>query len=813
MLIALAVLAAASAARAETVTLQQGQGGYAGCRTATLWNPKIAPKADAASPTASAVAASATPAGAAPAGVLALRGSQNRLLLAFNLPADLAGKRLARARLEVFVPAAKNLRMICEILARPVLEPWAADATWTDAASGRPWRTPGGTTDATTDFGRGRPAGAADSFELWEYDGQYFPHKYAFLAVPEGGRWMDFNVTPLVRRWLADASANHGVALEPVDLGDKRFPNRAEIDIPAADSPDAAHRPRLVLEFEPSDPYLVGATHALRKICDRSTRYRFAGPFEDAHEMAMARGEYEPLQVVVYPMTGPLAGVTLEPSDLVDAKTGAKIPAADVTWNVQEVFRLHENNKVRDWYFHGRNFDVPDPLAPPRPTDCPAQMATPFWVTVRTRPETPAGMYAGRITVRPKDGPPRDVRLTVRVWNYAIPAKWNFQTMGQTGWDYIGRAYGKVTPELRRRFVDFLLDHRFNPTEQYADTLSPAREDLAYCIQRGANTIYLSGNFTGDIRTLKERYGEVKRRGLIDDALVYIGDETKDWAEMRRRSDAIRRACPELMIMIGGSFPRRELDGVIDIFDPQIDTKANAVYSLPADQMKPLIAASQAKGERFFWYVAAGPMLPCPNVQMEDPLIAARVLFWMTWKYGVTGFEYYCYNIWQYNLSDKDGRRWPDKPFHPRGWGDTNGDGMLYYPGPDGPLSSVRFETIRDGIEDWESHQVLADALAALKAKAARDAATAANAAPLILRAEKILLVPQAVVGKDFTEWTWEPDVLLAARRDLGETLDALAALVTPEEIQAASDARRAAVIERQRAMLKARAEAARTAK
>ena len=243
--------------------------------------------------------------------------------------------------------------------------------------------------------------------------------------------------------------------------------------------------------------------------------------------------------------------------------------------------------------------------------------------------------------------------------------------------------------------------------------------DSSYCVKRGMSTIYLSGNFRGNIQALKERYEAVKRLGLIHKAIVYIGDETKNWAEMRRRAALIRKACPEAMIMIGGSFPRPELDGVIDVFDPQIDRRTNRVYSLPADQMAPLIAKAQSRGEKFFWYVAAGPMLPCPNVQMEEPLIAARVLFWITWKFGVTGFEYYCYNIWAHNLP-RNGKRWPDVPFSPWGWGNTNGDGMLFYPGPDGPFPSIRFENIRDGIEDWESHHVLRDYLDALRATTRR---------------------------------------------------------------------------------------------
>ena len=512
-------------------------------------------------------------------------------------------------------------------------------------------------------------------------------------------------------------------------------------------------------------------------------------------------------QVLVYPMSEGLTGVTFEWTDLV-SDSGGRIPRSDITHYVEEVFaQLHENMKIKDWYFHGRNFAVPDPLSTARPVDLPVHMSTPFWFNVRTRPDTPAGVYHGTVAVKPQNAPPRELKLTVKVWNYTIPEEWNFQTMGQTIWGNVRSAHGEITPDLRRRYIDFLMDHRFNPTEQYADVLSPSLEDLDYVLSRGGNTIYLSGNYTGNAASLKQRYDEIKRRGLIDMATVYIGDETSDWAEMRRRSDSIRKACPELMIMIGGSFPRKELDGVIDIFDPQINNETNNVYSVTEEQVKPLIEQAQERGERFFWYVAAGPMLPCPNVQMEEPLIASRVLFWMTWKFGVTGFEYYCYNIWDHNLP-KDGKRWPEVPFHPRGWGETNGDGMLFYPGPEGPFSSVRFENIRDGIEDWESHYVLRDYAEALRAKVSSTPALAGTAAPLLAKAGVILAVPDAVCA-DFTHWTWEPEVLLAARQELGDTIEAMTKLVPEAEMLAVRKARKEAELKRQREMLRERAEAA----
>ncbi len=32
----------------------------------------------------------------------------------------------------------------------------------------------------------------------------------------------------------------------------------------------------------------------------------------------------------------------------------------------------------------------------------------------------------------------------------------------------------------------------------------------------------------------------------------------------------------------------------------------------------------------------------------------------------------------------------------------ANGDGQYVYPGPNGPISTIRLEAIRDGLEDWE---------------------------------------------------------------------------------------------------------------
>ena len=395
---------------------------------------------------------------------------------------------------------------------------------------------------------------------------------------------------------------------------------------------------------------------------------------------------------------------------------GKKIPAADIKYFLEYYYRLRANWKTCGRFFAGKLYETVDPLVPARPVTVKRHRATAFYFRVRTRPQTAPGTCRGTITVQADNAPATRLSLEVKVWPFAVPQKWNFHTTGQFIWGKCARFHGKDwNAKLQRRYYDFLLDHRFSPTEQYGRILSP-RQDLEYCLKRGMNTVYLSGNFTGTARemeVLKAAYERVKRLSALDCTLVYIGDETSNWDEMHRRANLIHACLPGVLVMIGGSVPRKELLGYIDVYDPIIGP--HKVYGL-ADGGAELVRQAQRRGEEFYWYVAAGPSYPYPNVQLEYPLIDCRSLFWMTWKYGVTGFEYYCYNIWHgRNFSRDPARRFANVPWKADGWErgwPANCDGMLFYPGP---IGSLRFEAVRDGIEDWEMLLLLRDCVEAAR--------------------------------------------------------------------------------------------------
>jgi hypothetical protein len=86
---------------------------------------------------------------------------------------------------------------------------------------------------------------------------------------------------------------------------------------------------------------------------------------------------------------------------------------------------------------------------------------------------------------------------------------------------------------------------------------------------------------------------------------------------------------------------------------------------------------------------------------------------WITWRYGMNGILYWDLTFWPQTPDP-----WLDPVTYLSGFlcsegGVLNGEGSLLYPGHhtnrytgqknvDGPVSSIRFELLREGIEDYE---------------------------------------------------------------------------------------------------------------
>ena len=83
------------------------------------------------------------------------------------------------------------------------------------------------------------------------------------------------------------------------------------------------------------------------------------------------------------------------------------------------------------------------------------------------------------------------------------------------------------------------------------------------------------------------------------------------------------------------------------------------------------------------------------------PLIDTRLIHWMNYKYDATGYLHWGWNYWNENPYKDTGRH--------------VGDGWHVYPVEDGILNSIRWEQMRNGIQDYEYFMMLENRIRALK--------------------------------------------------------------------------------------------------
>jgi hypothetical protein len=484
--------------------------------------------------------------------------------------------------------------------------------------------------------------------------------------------------------------------------------------------PAGSRTPAAIDEPVDSPGYRVNVVSPLVKVFREDD---FGATTRTRVDLAAAQNEYESVQVVV---EAPWRAVTIKEVHLsaLRGPGGAVIPAEACKW--QRVASIPTT--VVPPYFVDRGLgNYPDPLLPSEPFTVERLGRVPLWITLKTPMECPPGTYSGTITVTPLDSHPVVLPVTLTVWDFAITAQSHLRTLTWLGEDALREWYGydESTEGNRRQaaavmnYEDCLLEHRLGPGGQVADHVEPGEDGvfdfrevdakLQRLIDRGMNA-FIVGTAPNLARTKQEKYTpefvrrftpmlsayseHLREKGWLDRAYVYVYDEAPKsaWPEVQKIDDAIHAAAPELRILQCLNEPEgvRALTGFADVFDVYV-----------AQYHEAGVSESQKKGAEVWLAICCYPM-EHPNFFIEYPALDVRVTPWICWKYGAKGFEYWSPNSWGVNGRGK-GDKWPAKPWVANAFGKFNGDGYLLYPGADGkPLSSIRLEALRDGLEDYE---------------------------------------------------------------------------------------------------------------
>ncbi len=348
-----------------------------------------------------------------------------------------------------------------------------------------------------------------------------------------------------------------------------------------------------------------------------------------------------------------------------------------------------------------------------------------FWIDVRCPEDQPAGEYVGVLVVSADGVESVRIPFSVRVNRFAVPRTSPLPLAITFCPDY---AMGTNSPAPRAvitgrltEWCDFLADHYVTMDDIYVpqngrntihfDMLERLRGqgrlglfNLGYwALPKSTNETDMAAWRKKWIEPIKEAYEEARRRDLLGHAYCYGCDEVgaRSFPLVRAAAEEVRAAAPGVSLSTTsfdddfGVGTNRLLD-VIDWFTPQ---------TMKFDPVK--AARSRAEGHQVWWYICMGPQAPFANMFVECPAIEGRILMGaQTVRMRPDGFLYYFINLWpRTNRCIENG---PFTDWNPRSYGTTHGDGAWVCPGPGGrPLSTIRFENFRDGLEDYAYAKLL----------------------------------------------------------------------------------------------------------
>jgi hypothetical protein len=520
--------------------------------------------------------------------------------------------------------------------------------------------------------------------------------------------------------------------------------------------------------------YGIGVTDSLQKVLKEQP---YIGPIGNRAGVALARNEHEGFQVVVLPFKQDLNDISITVGDL-KADDGTILKNEHIkVFPVGYVFCNDPETYTPDylgWW--------PDPLLVDKTFSVKRGENQPAWIDVFAPADQKAGVYKGEMVVAPANGEPVKLHLEVTVWNYALPKKGKFKVLGRFMPEEVLAFYKwKEFPKgVELKWNLFQVEHRYSPTGIYSAMMYPNGKILEECIKAGLNTVNVS-NFSClmydekqskyivpyveqkkvMVEIIRQGLEELKKYDALDIAYLYCFDELHDlgfYPTIRDICQYIKAEFPDLKISTTTTYPP------IETLVGSINTWVPLLGMTPKE-----LTERQKAGDEVFFYIYGDPRHPFPNAaNIEFPGLDGRISFWVAWQKGWNGFLYWRTNGYEPNYTTE--KRWPEIPWIPAGKNCyvncRNGEGYLIYPGPNGePLSSVRFEIIRDGIEDWEAMYILRE----LAAKAEK----LPNGKEYVASAEKVFEQIEKLVPNEY-DYDMNPANLQSLRNQIARTIEQL---------------------------------------
>jgi hypothetical protein len=521
--------------------------------------------------------------------------------------------------------------------------------------------------------------------------------------------------------------------------------------------------------------------------------------------ISTARNDHEALQIVVRPKKA-LQQLTATAGELT-GPGGACIPAK----NIQVLRAYYHQVQIPSDRLSPRGW-WPDALPPlDKPVDLAAEKNQPLWFLVNVPQDAQPGDYTGKVTLK-AEGWNAVVPIKLHVWNFTLPEQNHIETAFGLG---MSDKLHHLTTEADKRqvwdmYMQCFADHRLSPYDpvpfdpfkvKFVMDADPARAEIDFsafdkamtrAIEKyhintfrlpvegvggslgsfGKDTPQYQAAFSSQMKQLESHFRE---KDWLKIPYVYWTDEPlpKNYPDVQAGMERLKKDSPDIQTMITTNWADETLHGPIDIWCPD-----SFNYKPEAAQKR------MAAGARYWWYLCTLPRAPYVTLFIDHPATEMRVWVWQTWQRDIRGLLVWHTTYWsprgdveQNPYEDPMGYVSGAKPDEKKYWG--NGDGRLLYPplaamapgasenkAPilEPPVSCIRLEMLREGIEDYEFLWQLRDLIEKKKASLT---------AEQVKHYEALLQVPDEITSS-MTSFTTDAKPIYARRAAIAEAIEQL---------------------------------------
>jgi hypothetical protein len=387
--------------------------------------------------------------------------------------------------------------------------------------------------------------------------------------------------------------------------------------------------------------------------------------------------------------------------------------------------------------------------------------AQPFWITV-SGPSTPGhdGNYSGTLKVNTDSGLPTEVNFSVKVHDFMIPPgagnNQNLFYFYRTGNQFV------FNPGEYRQYGGFLLEHRMNPTEGIYDNLTldggvvPSSERLGdlqhfhslgmsrFSVRDARGYAFEPGNpahreYRKKLRQFFTDLAALPNGAAIrEKAMFYAYDEAPNEQCTTLLSDGCQCVSPawdnfdqmiaDFAALEEGFSEPSETPGVNEVYPAYADVKRLTTAHIAAGNVRACTGllvgdptwdtdpAQSLLNLKVDGLAINGILYDPADVDalvgegldawsyepygtIGQPALDSRTIWWRYFNQKLTGLLYYATNEWLNGRVDP-----ANGIFVNYAWPATHDGGhtVLFYPGTNGPIGSIRLANTRDGLEDFE---------------------------------------------------------------------------------------------------------------